>query len=495
MMEKISNKLEKFWEFGIGRLFLAAICAHSVSISIGITQGYSAIWLPQLRTTGNFDITDEQSSWLASLGAITNPIGSVLSGVLAELLGRKRSIQLSTIPFVAGWILIGLGQNVYWLYAGRLVTGIAGGMSTASYTYVGEISTPSTRGFLQALGPICASFGILLTYILGYIVCWKTVALISISFAIFSAVSMQLLPESPAHLMKSHQQGMSVDNSETFKAYLFFSRNVALAEQEIRNNCSNNKNSLEKTPEKSLKELYMSPETIKPFFLLVILFLLQELSGIYSILYYAVQFFGETNLQINDYISSIFVGTIRFLMSIVCALLIQKIGRKTLCTFSSFGMALSVLILGLYIKYYEINPSEQKILPLLPLFCIVINVFFSMIGMLPIPWILVGEMFPLRVRPIMAGIVICIAQCFIFVCVKIYNNMVDFLGFSGTIFTFFIASALAMLFCKYVLPETHGKSLEEIEALFKGSEKKERHGVDNLGFSISSENVISVVTR
>lgn len=63
----------------------------------------------------------------ASFGAITNPIGSILSGALAEYVGRRRSIQMSALPFVLGWICLGLAQNVNWLYAGRLITGVAGG--------------------------------------------------------------------------------------------------------------------------------------------------------------------------------------------------------------------------------------------------------------------------------------------------------------------------------------------------------------------------------
>lgn len=248
--------------------------------------------------------------------------------------------------------------------------------------------------------------------------------------------------------------------------------------------------------QKSLKQLYLSPETVKPFLILVFLFLLQELSGIYTILYYAVSFIGQTHLKLNDYVASIIVGTIRFVMSLVCAMLIQKVGRKTLCTYSSCGMALSVLALGLYVKYYEINPDKDKILTLLPLVCIVLNVFFSMMGMLPIPWVLVGEMFPLRVRPIMAGVVICMAQIFIFVCVKLYNTMVAYMGFSGTIFSFFAASACAMLYSKYILPETKGKTLDEIENLFKKKDKvtRDSEGVTNEGFTVSSEN-ITVVTR
>ncbi|XP_066261536.1 facilitated trehalose transporter Tret1-like [Euwallacea similis] len=493
-MVPLFNKIGKFWEFGGGRMVIAAFCAHSVGISIGITQGYSAIWLPQLNTSQEFNLTADQRSWLASLGAVTNPIGSIASGVLAEVWGRKHSIQISSVPFIAGWMLIGLSRDVPWLYVGRLITGIAAGMSTASFTYVGEIATPDTRGFLQTLSPIFASLGILLTYVLGYLTSWRTIAFISVVFAILTLISMQLLPDSPAHLIKSHA-GPITRNCKAYKSYVYFNRNVATAEQEIRE-LTTRINSSEKVQQKSLRELYLSPETVKPFFILVVLFLLQELSGIYTILYYAVQFIEETHLKINDYLSSIFVGIIRFVMSIVCALLIQKIGRKTLCTFSSLGMTISVLVLGLYVKYYEINSTKTRILTLLPLVCIIFNVFFSMMGMLPIPWVLVGEMFPLRVRPIMAGVVICIAQTFIFVCVKMYTSMVDFLGFSGTIFSFFAASALAMMYSKYVLPETKGKTLDEIEAYFRDSRDSGRKisGVSNRGFSVSSENM-SVVVR
>lgn len=96
----------------------------------------------------------------------------------------------------------------------------------------------------------------------------------------------------------------------------------------------------------------------------------------------------------------------------------------------------------------------------------------------------------------MAGIVICMAQIFIFVCVKLYNTMVTYMGFSGTIFSYFAASACAMLYSKYILPETKGKTLDEIENLFKKNDRVSRvsDGETNEGFTVSSEN-ITVVTR
>ncbi|KAK5638697.1 hypothetical protein RI129_012992 [Pyrocoelia pectoralis] len=448
---KIVSKIEKLFEHGIGRTMLAAICAHSVSISIGICQSYSAILLPQI--THEFQVTPEESSWIASFGVVTNPIGSILSGLFAEYLGRKPSILLSSIPFLIGWVCIATSKSITLLYVGRLITGIAAGMSVASYTYVAEISAPSHRGFFQSLGPICASFGILLTYILGAYIKWDVVALISVSFSIFTLIGMQLVPESPDYLLKIGKK------EEAMKSFMWFRRSNATVQVEM--------DRYNGDAEQATKKFYLSSRIIKPFLILVILFLLQALSGIYTILYYAVNFFEEANLNIDEHISSIIVGLIRFTMSIAASILINGYGRKILCIISSVGMAVTMFSAAAYFKYYEIYTDEEKRYRAFPLISVLFNVFFSMVGMLPIPWILVGELFPLRARPIMGGIVICLAQCFTFICVKIYYDTIAFLSFSGTLFLFSFVSLLCLLFTKFVLPETKDKTLDEIEKIFR----------------------------
>lgn len=344
-------------------------------------------------------------------------------------------------------------------------------MSTASYTYVSEISTPECRGVLQSLGPVSASFGILLTYTLGYFTTWKIVAAVSITFGLFTLVSMTFFPESHPYLQKKSRK------EESLESLIWFRGEANSAQNEPESNFQ------EKTEKnKTFKTLYLSPTTIKPFFLLVFLFLLQELSGIYSVLYYAVNFFQDFNMDINEFLSSIIVGIIRFLMSIFGAILIGKFGRKTLCTVSGTGMGVTLLFTVIYLKYYENHANDKRIFPALPLVTVLGNVFFSMIGMLPIPWILVGELFPLEVRSIMSGVVICIAQCFIFICVKIYPDLVALLNFSGTLVTFMIASFVAAIFTKLFLPETKNKTLEEIEDSFR-KKNKELFGCDNQAFS------------
>lgn len=349
-------------------------------------------------------------------------------------------------------------------------------MSTACYTYVTEISTPENRGILQALGPISASLGILLTYCLGYVLSWDVLAYGSVLFGILTVIGVQLVPESPSWLLKKDKK------NETLSSLIWFRRSISHAQIEY-NELLNSQTKKEKCKIES--SAYIRSSTLKPFFILIVLFLCQEISGIYTILYYAVIFFKDSNVQLDEYVASIIVGVIRFVMSIIAAFLIKKFARKKLCLISATGMAISMLITASYIKYYEMN-DEPRQFPFLPVIFVLLNVFFSMVGMLPIPWIMVGELFPLEVRGIMSGLVVCAAQFAVFVCVKAHVNIVEYLNFSGALFIFAGASVFTMFYVRYVLPETKDKSLSEIEDYFK-SNKCEKTGLENPGFTLKSE--------
>lgn len=356
-------------------------------------------------------------------------------------------------------------------------------MSTACYTYVTEISTPENRGILQAIGPICASLGILLTYCLGYVVSWQILAYGSVLFGILTIIGVQLVPESPAWLVKR------TEKHETLSSLIWFRRSVSIAEEEYKQLLvsTNSKQALD-----TKENIYCSSRSYRPFFILILLFLCQEISGIYTILYYAVIFFKDSGVQLDEYIASIIVGVIRFIMSIIAAFLIKKYARRRLCLISATGMAISMLITASYIKYYEMYPGPRQY-PTIPVIFVLTNVFFSMVGMLPIPWIMVGELFPLETRGIMSGLVVCTAQFAVFACVKIHVNIVELLNFSGALFIFSAASVFTIFFTKFILPETKDKTLGEIEDYFKN--KKESNGIDNHGFSIRSEDVVSGIQK
>lgn len=124
--------------FSLIQIF-AGLAAHSGQISVGLSQGFSAVLIPKLLET-NF-ATVSEGSWIASLGVISNPIGALIAGSLAECFGRRSAIALATLPHMAGWLLIALSTNIWMLYVGRFISGIGTGMANGLYLYVSEVNT------------------------------------------------------------------------------------------------------------------------------------------------------------------------------------------------------------------------------------------------------------------------------------------------------------------------------------------------------------------
>lgn len=361
-------------------------------------------------------------------------------------------------------------------------------MSPASYTYVGEVSTSQTRGIMQTLGPTFASIGIMMTYIFGYFLHWTTVAYISIGFAILSIILMELVPESPSHLLRQGKK------SEGFDILLWYRCDRSVAHEEIDRFYQNQKEA--NSNNMSFKDTYFGPQTIKPFLILLGLFAFQEFSGIYTLLFYVATFFEVADPNFDEILGSIIVGAIRLVMAIVAGYLVNTYGRKILCTCSSIGMAITIGAVATYLKYYEIHSDQEKVAPYLPLIGMILYVACSNAGLFPIPWVMIGELFPVKVRPIMSGIVVSLAQLLIFICVKVYENMTNTLNLSGTLFVFMAVSLLSAVYCITILIETRNKTLEEIEAHFRGNKKiSSNGGIDNVFFDNSSENLNNVKNR
>uniref|UniRef100_A0A1B6DX73 Major facilitator superfamily (MFS) profile domain-containing protein n=1 Tax=Clastoptera arizonana TaxID=38151 RepID=A0A1B6DX73_9HEMI len=181
-------------------------------------------------------------------------------------------------------------------------------------------------------------------------------------------------------------------------------------------------------------------------------------------------------------------------MSILGSICIQHFNRKTLAMASGFGMALSMGVVGTYEYWYENWPVEERPYSWTPLIGILFNVCASMLGMLQLPWLMIGELFPLSVRGFMGGIVSSLAYIFIFGVVKVYPNVQSALDMHGTMWLFTIASFGVIIYVHLFLPETRGKTLLEIEMKFMGEGKSDLDSLesgkkkpDNIVYCISDK--------
>ncbi|XP_046970633.1 facilitated trehalose transporter Tret1-2 homolog isoform X1 [Vanessa cardui] len=451
--------IKGFWKvcrYGDLYMVLAALAAQSINISVGFCQGFSAVLLPQY--THEFpSISYDEISWIASLGVISNPIGALLGGMMVDAVGRRLLLQSIVLPNLIGWLVIAFSETYVFLCVGRFITGFTIGMSTVSYIYVVEITTPEKRGVLSALGPGLVSTGIFIVYSLGAFIHWRRVAAICAAFSLLTPFLMYFVPESPLWLASKGQM------KEAYNAMFWLRQNNNTAQQELMEFTKDRKSDELMTFRQKLG-LFKRRSVLKPFCLLIVFFAFQEMSGIYVILYYAVDFFKSVGTSVNEFTASIIVGGVRVVMGAVGAALISSFRRKTLGWAS--GLLLGAAMLGAAVCDSLDGP------PLVKLACVLLHVCFSMVGFLQLPWIMSGELYPQDIRGVMSGATSCCAYVLIFLNIKTYPQLENLLTSNGTLYLFAICALLGAAYCYLFLPETKGKTLAEIMRQFD-EEKKE----------------------
>lgn len=213
-------------------------------------------------------------------------------------------------------------------------------------------------------------------------------------------------------------------------------------------------------------KIYRDATIYKPLAILFTLFCLQQLSGCYVIIFYAVDLFrkigGDFQRGIDAFVALVLFGTIRFVMSIVATILSKKIGRRTLLMTSGVGMSLTSLAAGLYINFSSQRAEGDNI----TLICVLGYVCFSAIGFLMIPWTLVGELLPVRVRGVLSGVLVAIAYVFMFGIVKVFPYVLERFRVQVIFFGISSLNLIAVLFVFVFVPETFGKTFAEIERYF-----------------------------
>lgn len=331
------------------------------------------------------------------------------------------------------------------------------GMSTASYIYVVEITTPEKRGVLSALGPGLVSMGIFVVYSLGSFIHWRRVAAICAATSLLTPFLMYFVPESPLWLASKGQM------KEAYDAMFWLRQNNNTAQQELMEFTKDRKLDESMTFKQKLG-LFKRRSVLKPFVLLIVFFAFQEMSGIYVILYYAVDFFKAVGTSVNEFTASVIVGGVRVVMGAAGAALVAGVRRRALATASG-------LLLGLSMLAAAVTDSLHGP-PLVKLACILLHVCFSMVGFLQLPWIMSGELYPQDIRGVMSGATACCAYVLIFFNIKTYPQLEKLLTSNGTLYLFGVCAIIGAAYCYLFLPETKGKSLAEIMRQFD-DEKKE----------------------
>ncbi|KAF6210241.1 hypothetical protein GE061_013345 [Apolygus lucorum] len=493
---------------------LASCIALSSVPQAGINLAFSGVLIPQLAKDATIQgFTKESASWVASIVAIAQPIGALFVGPLMDAIGRKKTCIVTNIPILIGWIIIYFTKSSLWpIYLARALCGFGSGMTTVGLVYTAEVSHSQYRSMLLSLNSVNVAFGILLTTILGVYLDWHTCALLFGGMTLISCGLSFFIPESPQWLVSftssSRESIAKHVRSLNRPEWLFKEEWERLQESKSRRrtsseeeqNCS--KSTLEKFQEKIA--VFFERASMKPLTVLFIIFFLQQTSGTYVVIFYTVNIFralgGNFGFGIDEYTATITLGVLRFFMSFVSAVLSKVMGRRPIMLISSLGMCLSCAataaclqlngittinfqtrnqtgpnvtesFLNVTASSLNVTTSALDHVQVISSWWILISILSFVvagsIGHMVIPWTLMGELLPTKIRASGSGLMVSYSSFLLFAVIKTFPGLLDYTTLPVLFVSYAVMSFVSAIYVHLFLPETFRKNFIEIAQMFE----------------------------
>lgn len=311
---------------------------------------------------------------------------------------------------------------------------------------------------------------------------WGQIALITAIIPVVSMIlSVFFLPESPAWLVSKNREVEARTNLT--KIYGFKDTTMQIREEIQALVDNRRKNEIKKTsgdtsflaPLKKKFKYFMRPTCLKPFLIILAYFFFLQFSGVFVIIFYCIDIVKQAGVSIDPYIAIVAIALTRLIGALCVFSVSKRCGRRGPSIFS--GVFITICMLGLsaylYCKNRDIISAETaQNLTWLPLALLVLYFFTSAVGFLTVPFAMAAEVFPTKIRGLASGLVTCLAYGFNFITVKTYDVMMHSMGNDGFFCFYGVMGFLGTIFVITLLPETKGKTLQEIEEYFSGGKKK-----------------------
>ncbi|XP_053551700.1 solute carrier family 2, facilitated glucose transporter member 6 [Bombina bombina] len=459
------------------KMFLAAFSAVLGNFTFGFALVYPSPVVPVLEADADpsLHIRPEEISWFGSVFGLGACLGGLSSMVMNDKLGRKLSIMVSALPAAFGFLLMGSAQHIWMLLLGRILTGFAGGLTSSSIpVYISEISHAGVRGALGAGPQIMAVCGALVLYALGLILPWRWLAVAGEVPVFIMLFLLCFMPDSPRFMISKGK------DEKALKALIW----LRGAHTDYTGEYERIKQSI-MTQNSSLKLVELTDRHYyKPILIAMLMRFLQQLSGITPILTYLESIFNKTNVILRGGYDAAIVGVVRLVSVLIAASIMDKAGRKILLFISSFLMFISSLSMGLYIHFTvdkhvngtnitaalsqaDSSPEPVNYITIIPLICIMLYILGYALGWGPITWLLMSEILPLKSRGIASGICVVVSWITGFSLTEAFFPAVKAFSLETPFFFFTVICMFGFIFNYCCVPETKGRTLEQIESFFR----------------------------
>lgn len=398
-------------------------------------------------------------------------VGGVLGGFLIEYFGRRITIMATAIPFFLGWMLIANAYDIVMVLAGRALCGICVGIGSLAFpVYIGETIQPEVRGALGLLPTAFGNIGILLAFLAGTYLTWSELAFLGSALPVPFFLLMLMAPETPRWYVTKNR------NDDAKKALRWLRGKNINIEQEFHDLTSSQTES-NRIGGPVIKQLFASKYTPAVWIALGLM-LFQQLTGINAVVFYASKIFEMAGSTIDKNLSSIIIGLVNFISTFIASALIDRLGRKILLYVSAVIMIITLTTLGTYFYLREAGINVDAF-GWLPLASLVLYVLGFSIGFGPIPWLMLGEILPSKIRGTAASLATGFNWTCTFMVTKTFQNTIAVIHMYGTVWLFAIFCFIGLLFVIFFLPETRGKTLEEIEKRITRQSKRKVRNINS----------------
>ncbi len=453
-------------------VFLALVAAIG-----GFLFGYDTAVISGTITqvSTQFNLSPLQEGWYVGSALVGSIMGVAVAGVMSDYLGRKKTMIISAVLFTVTGIGCALSNSVNGLVLYRLIGGIGIGIaSIVSPIYISEISVAKHRGRFVSFYQLAITIGFLGAYLVNFQLLnlagkggwenpvlnkifvsevWRAMLGMETVPAIMFFLMIFLIPESPRWLILKHSPDKA---SEVL-------RRIYSTDKEVNEQIAQTQQVVQ-TEKKSEWKFLAEPGILKAVLIGVAIAMLGQFMGVNAVLYYGPSIFTDSGLSSGDSLFyQVLVGLVNMLTTVLALIIIDKVGRKQLVYWGVSGMIISLVCIALYFTFGK----EWGLTPVILLAFFLFYIFSCAISICAVIFVLLSEMYPMRVR----GLAMSIAGFSLWIGTYLIGQLTPWLlenlSPAGTFLLFALMCFPYIWIIWKKVPETTGKSLEEIEKMWK----------------------------
>ncbi|XP_028178404.1 facilitated trehalose transporter Tret1-like [Ostrinia nubilalis] len=473
----------------VKQLFVVSGAALNIA-GHGCAHGFPAVLFAQLAVSKEVVLTDHDTSWIASVLGAMGIVGNFISPVLMTRFGRQRAHLISTVPALLGWIFFFLGNSVPLFIIARLLHGMALGLRTPlAAILVAEYTDPKYRGAFLGTFAISLGLGIFLSHVWGAHLTWRATAGVCALFPLISMVIISLSPESASWLVSKGKfeeakkafrwvRGEGEVQNAELEAMITAQKEEMKAEIQRKDAKKFTCNGMFKAVVDGIKDalrIFKRKEFYKPAFIAISMLVVFEFGG-------AHMFAAYGNIILCAVLDKKNVEDVAWqfqlmdLLRTVCALaaifLLKFFKRRTILFTSGALTVLSLSSISVFIYMRKAGLILSPwVLDTVPLILMIVYVVVFCLGLVPLNWVICGEVFPLAYRSLGSTLSTLFLTPSFMISMKTAPHLFSSVGVEGAFLVYSATLIVFLLVIYALLPETKDRTLQEIEDSFKGKKK------------------------